>query len=555
MKIKRMSWWNYRGLADGAINADGSDVLIHGQNGVGKSTIASVVPFVLFGKVTGTVKKYESGKVPTDDGLIHGAKIEFEDGTSLQREYYWTAQGNRQNLYVNGEPVKLTAYKVAVARLTQGGGELVMNPFAFSELSAADQREWLIKICGTVEDKEIFALPEFAAAEKIFEGLSAEVFMARTKVELKHPRAEVNGIPYRIAELEREAKPTANEAELARQIEELRGERTQVLAAEIDVAELTAAREELARLTMPNPNANRATELRRQIDYHERKKTEAAARREELLEKYFVLANMERGKCPTCGQLIPVEKFEARREKELARIVADGQSCKAEIAEHEELLAELNDALTKVPVQVPAENQIAALKERIRTLEEKRSALESERRKKLDELEARIGDLVQSLNRVRVVANTQKRIAELRTREQDLNRQIAEMERELALADKFLQRKIELSEARISEHFEHIRFKLFTYVITTGEVKPTCEVMLNGVPYSALSKGEKLKASLDIWRTLQKKLGVELPLMIDDAESYTRNSFVDVPNQIWLFKVSDAPRLTIEVKKETRAAA
>ena len=33
MKIKQMSWWNYRGLADGAIEADGADVLIHGQNG------------------------------------------------------------------------------------------------------------------------------------------------------------------------------------------------------------------------------------------------------------------------------------------------------------------------------------------------------------------------------------------------------------------------------------------------------------------------------------------------------------------------------------------
>lgn len=554
MKIKRMSWWNYRGLADGAINADGADVIIHGQNGVGKSTIASVVPYVLFGKVAGTIKKYESGAIPTDDGLIHGARIEFEDGTSLQREYYWTAQGNRQNLYVNDEPVKLTAYKMEVARLTQGGGELVMNPFAFSELSAADQREWLIKICGTVEDKELFALPEFTAAEKIFEGLSAEVFMARTKVELKHPRAEVNGIPYRIAELEREAKPaTANEADLARQIDELRGERSKTLSAEFDGSELAAAREELARLS--NPSENRTAQIRRQVDYHQRKLKLAKSQREALLAQYYGVIETERGKCPTCGQLIPLEKFEARREKELARIVADGQRCKAEIAEHEELLTELNDALTKVPVQVPAENQIAALKERIRNLEEKRTAAESERRKKLDELEARIGDLVQSLNRVRVVANTQKRIAELRTREQALNEQIAELERELALADKFQQRKIELSEARISEHFEHIRFKLFTYVITTGEVKPTCEIMLNGVPYSALSKGEKLKASLDIWRTLQKKLGVEMPLMIDDAESYTRNSFVDVPNQLWLFKVSDAPQLTIEVKKEARAAA
>ena len=74
--------------------------------------------------------------------------------------------------------------------MTRGGGELVINPFAFSELSAAEQRALLIKICGTVEDKELFTLPEFADAEELFEGLNAEMFMARAKVELKNPKTE-----------------------------------------------------------------------------------------------------------------------------------------------------------------------------------------------------------------------------------------------------------------------------------------------------------------------------------------------------------------------------
>ena len=549
MKIKQMSWWNYRGLADGAIEADGADVLIHGQNGVGKSTIASVVPYVLSGKISGSIKKYAGGAVPTDDGLVHGARIEFEDGTTLQREYYWTAQGNRQNLYVNDEPVKLSAYKVAVANLTRGGGELVINPFAFSELSAAEQRALLIKICGTVEDKELFTLPEFADAEELFEGLNAEMFMARAKVELKNPKTEffLRVKTRRVAE------------NFCRQIapavwllfKSNRGERSKILSAEFDGSELATAREELARLS--NPSENRTAQIRRQVDYHQRKLKLAKSQREALLAQYYGVIETERGKCPTCGQLIPLEKFEARREKELARIVEEGQSCKAEIAEHEGILAELETELSQV--QSPPESQIAALKERIGNLEAARSAAEVERRKRLDELDDKIGDLVQRLNRVRVVENTQKRIEELRAREKELNRRIVELEGHVTLAERFLQRKIELSEQKIAANFEHVRFKLFNYVITTGELKPTCEAMLNGVPYSALSKGEKLKAALDIWRTLQKKFNVEMPLMIDDAESYTRNSFVDVANQLWLFKVSDEEKLVIEVKKEARLAA
>ena len=104
-----------------------------------------------------------------------------------------------------------------------------------------------------------------------------------------------------------------------------------------------------------------------------------------------------------------------------------------------------------------------------------RVAAEVERRKRLDELDDKIGDLVQSLNQVRVVENTQKRIAELRAREKELNRRIAELEGHVTLAERFLQRKIELSEQKIAANFEHVRFKLFNYVITTGELEPTCD--------------------------------------------------------------------------------
>ena len=59
MKIKTISWTNYKGLTDGEIFAKCGDVVISGRNGAGKSSIASVIPFVLFGKVTGTLRRYE----------------------------------------------------------------------------------------------------------------------------------------------------------------------------------------------------------------------------------------------------------------------------------------------------------------------------------------------------------------------------------------------------------------------------------------------------------------------------------------------------------------
>ena len=80
MKIKRISWWNYRGLDDGEIIAGGADVIVRGQNGVGKTSIASIVPFVLFDNERDKVKPFVNGEVTRDPNLYSGAEVEFDNG-------------------------------------------------------------------------------------------------------------------------------------------------------------------------------------------------------------------------------------------------------------------------------------------------------------------------------------------------------------------------------------------------------------------------------------------------------------------------------------------
>ena len=77
--------------------------------------------------------------------------------------------------------------------------------------------------------------------------------------------------------------------------------------------------------------------------------------------------------------------------------------------------------------------------------------------------------------------------------------------------------------------------------------------MIGGVPYSSLSKGEKLKAALDILNAVQKHYGLKMPLVIDDAESYTANSFVDLDNQLILCKVAEAD-LKVAIDEGRKAA-
>ena len=78
----------------------------------------------------------------------------------------------------------------------------MINPFAFSALPSKEQRDFLGKIFGAISDREILNMPEFEKTAEIFDGLTAECFIARTKIELKNPRTESASIPARIAELE-----------------------------------------------------------------------------------------------------------------------------------------------------------------------------------------------------------------------------------------------------------------------------------------------------------------------------------------------------------------
>ena len=126
-----------------------------------------------------------------------------------------------------------------------------------------------------------------------------------------------------------------------------------------------------------------------------------------------------------------------------------------------------------------------------------------------------------------------------------LNGQIAHLETQLTAAQENRRSRLLQAESNVNAQFNFVKFKLFK-VLANGELKEDCTAMLDGVPYASLSKGEKLKAALDILRTLQKKFRIEAPLFLDDAESYTANSFVDVPNQMFWFRVTDTGlRITV----------
>ena len=112
--------------------------------------------------------------------------------------------------------------------------------------------------------------------------------------------------------------------------------------------------------------------------------------------------------------------------------------------------------------------------------------------------------------------------------------------------------------AAINSNFERVKFKMFEKS-KSGEVVNTCEATLSGVPFAYLSKGEQFTAALDIVNAFQNLFDAALPLIIDDAESYSGGTiagYESLPNQKILLKVAgDELKISVDSVIEGRKVA
>lgn len=555
MRITRLSWTNYKGLADGAIDADGSDVMISGRNGVGKSTIAEMISFVLFGLDKGkSIKPFEDGRVQHDSELVHGAQITFDDGTTLSRKIGGNTDGFRY--FVNGKRKSAGEFNNLVSNITHGGGELVINPFYFHDdkkFSKDKRYNLLLKIFGLkVRD---FLTPDEAT---LLNGQTADEFIDTAKSELKSLKRDADKIPpARIDDFAiRLSKPPVDYSDEIKRVE------SQIARLEVDISELETARDKLNQSAATNIKAEydsiirQADTLKQTIARNQRELDRKENYFKNLSDEYHTVKKSEAGICPTCKQKMPEAQFKDAKKKRMSELIIEGKAVKADI----ESLTALIDADNKTLFEL---GQRAG---ELSTAANEQSANENNRRERLAEVKRAIADNQSEMNKFRDAladrkakmqvdadnrAEDMKRMNELQAELKELNKKIAKLEANINAAKFIRQRIVDSLEEKINSHFSSVKFKLFNVVASTGEAKPACETVMHDVPYSALSRGEKLRCALETFKVIQAYYKTEMPLIIDNAESYTLK--IDLPNQLWLFKVTD-DKLVIEVQKARLAA-
>lgn len=137
---------------------------------------------------------------------------------------------------------------------------------------------------------------------------------------------------------------------------------------------------------------------------------------------------------------------------------------------------------------------------------------------------------------------TNKRIAELEQQHKDMAQEVATLESTELCIQEFTKAKMDLLENRINGRFELVKFRLFKDQINGGEV-PSCDTLINGVPYSDANYASKVNAGLDIIRALSEHYGVWAPIFIDNRESTIR--IIDTGCQIINLRAVGGAELSI----------
>lgn len=222
IKFKKIRIRNFRGLVNFEANLEGRSVRISGANGLGKSSVADAITWVLFGKDSRRRTAFPIDPVDDAGRIIHNLDVSVElelliDGqpTTLRRRRSekWVQKrgmtteqldGHQTTCYIDGRPLPSSDFSSHVDTIVKE--ELfraLTTPDYFPSLPMDQQYRLLVKIVGTRTLAEIAAKDEEAL--KVVDELgqrSLDQYRQGLTYDLQRTRKELELIPVRLSEVQ-----------------------------------------------------------------------------------------------------------------------------------------------------------------------------------------------------------------------------------------------------------------------------------------------------------------------------------------------------------------
>lgn len=235
------------------------------------------------------------------------------------------------------------------------------------------------------------------------------------------------------------------------------------------------------------------------------------------------------------------------KSKELAGIIAEQN-------EINEKIKALTDELilakeTSDTIVVPTEPNHTERLAEIEKLQQEISSLSTPDTKKIDkeiaETQAKIEAHDQAGRNLKRLNDIDARVRELEIEKKRHAALLEQIDKEIMLCENFTRAKVSMLTESVNAKFSPLSFKLFDQQINGG-IAETCEVLISGVPYGDLSRGQKAIAGLSIIKVLSDHYGISVPVFVDDAEGITLDlPFVDGGQYIELHADRTYPELQV----------
>lgn len=304
LRIKSLTLVNFKGMRNVTVDFGDGVTAISGRNGTGKTTIADGFAWLLWGKDSegnsdtkfGIKTNDENGNyIPDLEHEVSGSfdAIDTETGETaaveLRRVYVeeWQTpkgsterilKGHHTDYFYNGVPLKTkTEYDAKVAALIpEDLFKVITDPYYFLTLHWKAQREYLLRMAGTISDSDIAAnRAEFAELLRRVTGKSMEEYKKEIAARRAKIEAQLEKIPTRKDEVTRNTPVAPDYAALEAEKVQIQADLADIDAAATSAAEANRVAYERAARIQGDINAKRTEQ--NQIIYNAKESARKAA--------------------------------------------------------------------------------------------------------------------------------------------------------------------------------------------------------------------------------------------------------------------------------------
>lgn len=615
--------------------------VVKGRNGIGKSTIADAISWVLFGTNQAGATKFGIKTKDKDGREIEDVAHSVEISLSVQNEqegltcYVLTRSltetrkedGSVTNNYtykVDGEVETAGDFKKVVdAICLEEVFRLCSSPYSFTQMDWSEQRKRLNEMFGVPSVEDVTGGDKkYDAIKELLEKDDVDKILKHLNYKRKEVQKNLDEVPVRLEALKNVLPKAEDWAAVEKLILEKRKEITEtrknlntidnggadfirkyqnISTLNLDhkrkrIMEESAQRR-LGEIIKANAEAKTACkkavaeaeqnieDLKQKLKSFDGALEKCDARMNELdaekadgKEKWKLIKarkwewNEDDAFCPTCKQALPEDQVQKIMEEskktflnnqasDLKKLGDDAARIKEEVKKCEEnteyfktqqkaTQTQLGEAETALEEARKAQEEQAKKEEEKVSVEtllaekpeykqvcDRIKKIEAEQEKPADEgmseedkklkadVEKKLKDLESErevlASRLAVKAQWEKvnaQIVGLQEERTQWKEQIDALDEKIKAASDFQRRSCEVLEENVNRRFTLVRWKMFRRQLD-GTDKPWCECSVDGVPYSDLNTAAKINAGLDITNTLKRHYGVDVPCVIDNAET------------------------------------